>query len=72
LEDSAISVPVHDAKFGHPVGFGRDFGPALALLAGEKGAKRLFAGAMIKQITVDDPGVLWDIDVPAALDFTLS
>ncbi|MFY1664409.1 nucleotidyltransferase family protein [Pseudomonas sp. Pseu.R1] len=63
----AISVPVHDGCYGHPVGFGRGFGSALMGLAGEKGAKRLFQGANINELAVDDPGVLWDVDVPAAL-----
>lgn len=69
LQDDAISVPVHNGQFGHPVGFGRHFGPSLMTLAGEKGAKRLFQGARIKEVSIDDPGVLWDVDVPAALDF---
>lgn len=69
LQDEAISVPVHDGQYGHPVGFGRQFGPALMTLAGEKGARRLFKGAAIKTLEVDDPGVLWDIDVPSALVF---
>lgn len=67
VEDDAISVPVHGGRYGHPVAFGRAFGPALMALVGEKGAKRLFHGARIKEIEVDDPGVLWDVDVPAAL-----
>jgi molybdenum cofactor cytidylyltransferase len=69
LESDAISVPVHGGRYGHPVGFGRRFGPSLITLAGEKGAKRLFGGARVKEIEVDDPGVLWDVDVPAALVF---
>jgi molybdenum cofactor cytidylyltransferase len=69
VEDDAISVPVHGGQYGHPVAFGRAFGPALMALAGEKGARRLFQGARIKEIEVDDPGVLWDVDVPAALTF---
>ena len=67
VEDDAISVPVHGGRYGHPVAFGRAFGPALMALVGEKGAKRLFHGARIKEIEVEDPGVLWDVDVPAAL-----
>lgn len=67
VEDDAISVPVHGGRYGHPVAFGRAFGPALMALVGEKGAKRLFHGARIKETEVDDPGVLWDVDVPAAL-----
>jgi molybdenum cofactor cytidylyltransferase len=69
LEEDAVSVPVHSGEYGHPVGFGRLFGPSLISLAGDKGAKRLLAGARIKEIQVDDPGVLWDVDVPAALTF---
>ncbi|WP_296255134.1 MULTISPECIES: nucleotidyltransferase family protein [unclassified Pseudomonas] len=69
IEPDAISVPVHRGQFGHPVGFGRRFGPALMGLAGEKGAKRLFQGAAVKEIMVVDPGVLWDVDVPSALNF---
>ncbi|HEY0288994.1 MAG TPA: nucleotidyltransferase family protein [Pseudomonas sp.] len=69
LEDDAISVPVHQGKYGHPVGFGRDLGPALMTLSGEMGARRLFPGARIKEVSVDDPGVLWDVDVPSALEF---
>jgi molybdenum cofactor cytidylyltransferase len=69
VEDDAISVPVHGGRYGHPVVFGRSFGPALMALAGEKGAKRLFQGARIKEVEVDDPGVLWDVDLPAALTF---
>jgi molybdenum cofactor cytidylyltransferase len=65
----AISVPVHQGRYGHPVGFGRGFGPSLMTLAGEKGAKRLFQGAAVKELAVDDAGVLWDVDVPSALVF---
>ncbi len=69
LEEDAISVPIQDGQHGHPVGFGRGFGASLMMLSGEKGAKRLFQGARIKELSVDDPGVLWDVDVPAALVF---
>jgi molybdenum cofactor cytidylyltransferase len=60
---------VHQGRYGHPVGFGRGFGPSLMTLAGEKGAKRLFQGAAVKELAVDDAGVLWDVDVPSALVF---
>jgi len=69
LEPDAISVPVHDGQYGHPVGFGRGFGTSLTGLAGENGAKRLFNGATVKELLVDDVGVLWDVDVPSALLF---
>ncbi|MFJ3521297.1 NTP transferase domain-containing protein [Pseudomonas sp. NPDC090203] len=69
LEPGAISVPVHDGRYGHPVGFGREFGPALMGLAGEKGARRLFEAARVIELEVNDPGALWDVDVPSALVF---
>ncbi|RJX77678.1 NTP transferase domain-containing protein [Pseudomonas sp. LS-2] len=69
IASDAISVPVHQGRYGHPVGFGRGFGPSLMTLAGEKGAKRLFQGAAVKELAVDDAGVLWDVDVPSALVF---
>ncbi|WP_347904897.1 nucleotidyltransferase family protein [Pseudomonas purpurea] len=64
-----IRVPVQDGEFGHPVGFGRSFGVRLMALSGDRGAKLLFASAKVVEVVVDDPGVLWDVDVPAALGF---
>ncbi|WP_299829175.1 nucleotidyltransferase family protein [Pseudomonas sp.] len=69
LTDAMISVPVKGAEFGHPVAFGRRFGLALMALSGERGAKRLFQPGMVREISVNDPGVLWDVDTPAALVF---
>lgn len=69
IADDAISVPVHDGEFGHPVGFGRGFGPGLMALSGDRGARSLFAQARVVEVTVEDPGVLWDVDVPEGLVF---
>lgn len=69
LQANAISVPVHGRAYGHPVAFGCEFGPGLMGLAGESGARRLFTAAKLQEIPVDDPGVLWDVDVPSALLF---
>ena len=69
MADDAISVPVHDGEFGHPVGFGRSFAPGLMALSGDRGARPLFAQARVLEVPVADPGVLWDVDVPAALVF---
>ncbi|WP_223528479.1 NTP transferase domain-containing protein [Pseudomonas sp. BF-B-26] len=69
ISDDCISVPVHEGEFGHPVGFGRSFGPALMALSGDRGAKALFAQARVVEVVVDDPGVLWDVDVPEKLNF---
>ncbi|UZE04764.1 nucleotidyltransferase family protein [Pseudomonas corrugata] len=67
--EDGICVPVHEGEYGHPVGFGREFGPKLMALTGDRGAKVLFTGARVAEITVDDPGVVWDVDVPEALNF---
>lgn len=69
IADDAISVPVHEGQYGHPVGFGRSFGPGLMALTGDQGAKSLFAQARVVEVAVEDPGVLWDVDVPDGLIF---
>lgn len=69
IADDCVSVPVHEGQFGHPVGFGRGFGPGLMALTGDHGAKPLFAQGRVVEVTVDDPGVLWDVDVPERLVF---
>ena len=69
IADDSVSVPVQDGAYGHPVGFGRTFGPGLMALSGDQGAKPLFAQARVVEVAVDDPGVLWDVDVPEALVF---
>lgn len=69
IEDDCIVVPVHQGEYGHPVGFGRSFGPALMGLSGDQGAKPLFASARVVEVPVEDPGVLWDVDVPEELVF---
>ena len=65
----SINVPVHAGQYGHPVAFGRAFGPALMALTGDRGAKPLFAQGQVREIQVNDPGVLWDVDLPHLLDF---
>ncbi|KQW11884.1 MULTISPECIES: nucleotidyltransferase family protein [Pseudomonas] len=69
IRADGISVPVLAGEYGHPVGFGRGFGPKLMTLTGDRGAKVLFAGAQVVEVPVDDPGVTWDVDVPEALAF---
>ena len=67
IADDCISVPVHAGEFGHPVGFGRRFASELMGLSGDRGAKPLFAQARVVEVAMDDPGVLWDVDVPEKL-----
>ncbi|MFU2328193.1 nucleotidyltransferase family protein [Pseudomonas sp. NFX98] len=69
VADDCISVPVQDGEYGHPVGFGRSFESGLMALSGDRGAKPLFAQGRVVEVAVDDPGVLWDVDVPEKLIF---
>lgn len=66
---NGISVPVQAGQYGHPVAFGRALGPRLRALRGDRGAKSLFAQAAVHEVVVEDPGVLWDVDVPPSLTF---
>ena len=67
LRDNQITLPWYQGERGHPVGFGREYGPALMNLTGDQGAKRLFKEGCVQSIDVDDPGILWDVDVPERL-----
>jgi molybdenum cofactor cytidylyltransferase len=69
MEQGGISVPVQEGRYGHPVAFGREFGPGLMALNGDRGARSLFAEAIVNEVLVEDVGVLWDIDVPQSLSF---
>jgi xanthine/CO dehydrogenase XdhC/CoxF family maturation factor len=54
---------------GHPVLFGRQFWPQLQPLNGDAGAKTVLSAQpqACMAVAVDDPGVLWDVDTPIAL-----
>ena len=69
LQEEGISVPVYGGQYGHPVGFGRAHGAGLLALSGDRGARSLFVGAPVSVVQVDDPGVLWDVDLPHSLSF---
>lgn len=69
LEGADISVPLYNGQYGHPVAFGRSLGPALMALTGDRGAKPLFTNAGLREVAVDDPGILWDVDVPKLLHY---
>ncbi|MEB2646981.1 nucleotidyltransferase family protein [Pseudomonas canadensis] len=70
LEEGGISVPLQDGRYGHPVAFGQALGAGLMALTGDRGAKPLFAQATVREVPVDDPGVLWDVDLPQSLNFS--
>jgi molybdenum cofactor cytidylyltransferase len=66
---AAIAAPRFHGERGHPVGFARRYGDALAALGGDAGARDLLraeAGAL-EVFDCDDPGVVRDVDTPADL-----
>ena len=63
-----IVAPRHNGLRGHPVGFGRAHGAALAALDGDEGARSLLASAPVRYIDTLDAGVVHDIDTPLDLE----
>jgi molybdenum cofactor cytidylyltransferase len=61
------AAPTHQGRRGHPVGFGADLRPLLLALQGDEGARSVLAAHPPRQIPVDDPGCLLDLD--SAADF---
>jgi molybdenum cofactor cytidylyltransferase len=64
-----IAAPLYQGRRGHPVGFSREFGPALRALHGDMGARHLLRqhrDALV-ELTLDDPGTVIDIDIPTDL-----
>ncbi|MCZ7563657.1 MAG: nucleotidyltransferase family protein [Burkholderiales bacterium] len=65
-----IVAPSHRGERGHPVGFAARYGAELAALAGDAGAREILRRdrAQVRLVTVDDPGVLRDVDTQADLE----
>lgn len=66
---SAIAAPMCRGRRGHPVGFSRGFGRALAALWGEAGARQLLRrrAAQLDLLPTNDAGIHLDIDTPQDL-----
>lgn len=71
LADSAapgvIVRPRFDSRPGNPVLWGRDFFAELARSTGDSGGRTLLARHAPQWLDCNDPGVLIDVDTPAAL-----
>ena len=54
---------------GHPVGFAKAYGPLLAALTGDEGARAVIRSRQwaVQLVDVDDAGIMRDIDTPADL-----
>jgi molybdenum cofactor cytidylyltransferase len=67
LADGArVAVPVHGGVRGHPVGFAAALRSELLALEGDVGARTVLARHAPREVPVDDPGVLFDIDTADA------
>lgn len=66
---AAIARPAYQGRPGHPVGFAKQFGPALLALNDDTGARHIIAAhpGELLPIPCDDLAVLLDIDTPADL-----
>lgn len=66
---TAIAVPVHAGRRGHPVGFSARLRTELLALHGDTGARAVLArhATAVLEIPVDDPGIHADVDTPEAL-----
>jgi molybdenum cofactor cytidylyltransferase len=62
LQRAALVLPFHHGTRGHPVGFGREHGPALMALAGAEGAASIVRAAQPLKLDLDDEGIVTDID----------
>ncbi len=65
---AGIARPTLDGQVGHPVGFAAEFRDELLALTGDRGGKAIIAAhpAAVVDCPVSDPGILFDIDTPAA------
>lgn len=72
LADNAIVAPHYQQRQGHPVGFRREYGPALRALSGDTGAKTILMHARqrgeVKDLSLGDVGIVHDIDTLADLE----
>jgi molybdenum cofactor cytidylyltransferase len=68
--EAKIVVPVYNGQRGNPVLFDRVLFPQIMRIHGDVGAKSVVMknASMVKEVLVDDVGVLLDIDNPHSLE----
>lgn len=64
-QSMAIAAPTHEGRRGNPVAFGKAHLPALLALQGDQGARSILKTNPVNELTVNDPGILLDIDTPS-------
>jgi molybdenum cofactor cytidylyltransferase len=65
-----LAAPVYQGSRGHPVGFSAAYGPRLAALSGDTGAREIVRAERERIVLIgcDDPGVTADIDTVLDLE----
>jgi molybdenum cofactor cytidylyltransferase len=64
IQANSLVVPTYHGHAGHPRGIGSAYRDVLLQLDGDRGAQALFAAHPLLEFSVNDPGVLQDIDLP--------
>lgn len=67
-ENVHIAAPVYRGQRGNPVAFGSFHLPLLLALDGDQGARAILKSHPVRDVDVDDTGILRDIDTRADLD----
>jgi molybdenum cofactor cytidylyltransferase len=69
LHHDTILLPQYAGEVGHPVGFGRDFFPALRAVQGDTGGRDVVRAnrERVQLLPVGDAAILQDIDTPEDL-----
>lgn len=65
LAPAVLAVPTYQGRRGHPRVIGSRYVDDLLALDGDQGAQQLFGLPKVQEISVEDPGVLIDIDIPS-------
>ena len=67
---ASLAAPVHRGERGHPVGFSAVYGPRLAALSGDAGAREILRADRDRMALLDcaDAGVIADIDTVLDLE----
>lgn len=67
--DSIVTAE-HDGRRGNPVAWGRAHWPMLTAVTGDRGGGTLLGqlSSQVTRLSVDDPGILIDVDTPADLE----
>lgn len=64
IQPNALTVPTFQGQRGHPRVIGSQYAAHLRGLNSDQGAQQLFMSPAVKEIAVDDRGILIDIDIP--------